>query len=77
VILKGIEKGDITNSLAQACKDGSDDKNIPGVAALEQMKLSEKQLLGFAINLQKFLNYVLIGFCFALCRWKRRSNRKQ
>ena len=60
MILKGIEKGDITNSLAQACKDGSDDKSNPDVVALEQTKLSEKQLLTFVINLQKFLNYVSI-----------------
>jgi len=62
VILKGIEKGDITDSLAKACKDGSDDKSNPDVVALEQMKLSEKQLLTFVINLQKFLNYVSIIF---------------
>ena len=62
MILKGIEKGDITDSLAKACKDGSDDKSNPDVVALEQMKLSEKQLLTFVINLQKFLNYVSIIF---------------
>ena len=62
MILKGIEKGDITDSLAKACKDGSDDKSNPDVVALEQMKLSEKQLLTFVINLQKFLNYVPIIF---------------
>lgn len=52
MILKGIEKGDITDSLAKACKDGSDDKSNPDVVALEQAKLSEKQLLTFVINLQ-------------------------
>jgi hypothetical protein len=62
VILKGIEKGDITDSLAKACKDGSDDKSNPDVVALEQTKLSEKQLLTFVINLQKLLNYVSIVF---------------
>ncbi|CAD6206890.1 unnamed protein product [Miscanthus lutarioriparius] len=43
VILKGIEKGDITDSLAKACKDGSDDKSNPDVVALEQMKLSGRE----------------------------------
>lgn len=62
MILKGIEKGDITDSLAKACKDGSDDKSNPDVVALEQTKLSEKQLLTFVINLQKLLNYVSIVF---------------
>ena len=77
MILKGIEKGDITDSLAKACKDGSDDKSNPDVVALEQMKLSEKQLLTFVINLQKFLNMCQLFFSFSLCRWKRRSDRKQ
>ena len=77
MILKGIEKGDITDSLAKACKDGSDDKSNPDVVALEQMKLSEKQLLTFVINLQKFLNMCQLFFSFYLCRWKRRSDRKQ
>jgi hypothetical protein len=55
---------------------GSDDKSNPDVVALEQTKLSEKLLLTFVINMQKFLNYVLIFF-LSLCRWKRRSDRKQ
>ncbi|KAJ1293375.1 hypothetical protein BS78_01G063200 [Paspalum vaginatum] len=40
LILKGIERGDITNSGSQACKDDSVDKSNPDVAPLEQSELS-------------------------------------
>ncbi|OEL26218.1 hypothetical protein BAE44_0012763 [Dichanthelium oligosanthes] len=43
VILKGIERGDITNSWAQACKDGSVEKSNPDVVPLEQSKLSGRE----------------------------------
>ncbi|WVZ60729.1 hypothetical protein U9M48_010713 [Paspalum notatum var. saurae] len=43
VILKGIERGDITNSGAQACKDGSVDKNNPDAVPLEQSELSGRE----------------------------------
>lgn len=62
MILKGIERGDVTNSCAQACKDGSVGKSNPDVVPLEQSNLSEKQLLTFVINVQKLLNHVLIVF---------------
>jgi PERQ amino acid-rich with GYF domain-containing protein len=62
VILKGIERGDVTNSGAQACKDGSAEKSNPDVVPLEQSNISLKQLLTFVINLQKLLNHMLIVF---------------
>ncbi|KAF8659405.1 hypothetical protein HU200_058617 [Digitaria exilis] len=43
VILKGIEKGDITNSCAQACKDGSVEKSNPDVVPLEQSNLTGRE----------------------------------
>lgn len=63
MILKGIEKGDITSSCVQSCKDGSAEKSNPDVVPLEQSNLSEKQLLTYVSNLQKLLNHVLIVFC--------------
>ncbi|TKV91053.1 hypothetical protein SEVIR_9G070100v4 [Setaria viridis] len=43
VILKGIERGDVTNSCAQACKDGSVGKSNPDVVPLEQSNLTGKE----------------------------------
>ena len=62
--MKGIERGDVTNSGAQACKDGSVEKGNPDAMPLEQLNLSLKQLLTFVINLQKLLNHTLIVFHF-------------
>ncbi|CAN6309104.1 unnamed protein product [Urochloa humidicola] len=42
-ILKGIERGDVTNSYAQACKDGSVEKINPDVVPLEQPSLTGRE----------------------------------
>ncbi|CAN6286648.1 unnamed protein product [Urochloa humidicola] len=42
-ILKGIERGDVTNSCAQACKDGSAEKINPDVVPLEQSNLTGRE----------------------------------